>query len=141
MEKYQKQCQKCGRVLPETMFHRKNKSADGLQDWCKECKKENSRRNYKRNQVLKNKIKTELEVKIKNKLEGKLRKELKEEIKDEMRTKLRAKKRVVTQKQYSLFGKIFKLFKRKRNNEFKIPLNNVISIEHKKDKLVVIYKK
>lgn len=138
MEKYEKQCHKCKRVLPASMFYKRNESADGLQEWCKDCKAESAKRNYKRNQALKNKIKNDLEIKIKNKLEGQLRAELKKEVRSEMRAELRIKR---GRKPSSFFGKMFKFFSKKRNSTFKIPLNNVVSIEHKKDKLVVVYKK
>ena len=82
MEKYEKQCHKCKRVLPASMFYKRKESADGLQEWCKRGRKPSS-----------------------------------------------------------FFGKMFKFFSKKRNSTFKIPLNNVVSIEHKKDKLVVVYKK
>lgn len=34
-----KKCRKCGRELPASEFYVKKGAADGLQAWCKECRK------------------------------------------------------------------------------------------------------
>ena len=41
-----KRCPKCKQLLPVVFFNKSTKNDDGLQRWCKSCKKENSRKNY-----------------------------------------------------------------------------------------------
>src|SRR6187399_2046887 len=38
-----KTCKKCGQPKPLTEFHRQAKNPDGLQYWCKECKRQENR--------------------------------------------------------------------------------------------------
>ena len=44
-----KKCRKCGRELPLNEFYLKRAAPDGLQPWCKKCKKERVRTNYTNN--------------------------------------------------------------------------------------------
>lgn len=41
-----KKCIKCGRELPEEMFAKCSTTKDGLQSYCKDCKKEVAKRRY-----------------------------------------------------------------------------------------------
>jgi 5-methylcytosine-specific restriction endonuclease McrA len=38
-----KTCKKCGQVKPLTEYHRQAKNPDGLQYWCKDCKRQENR--------------------------------------------------------------------------------------------------
>lgn len=40
-----KKCSKCKELLPVAFFSKKTKSADGLQEWCKNCQSDNSKYN------------------------------------------------------------------------------------------------
>ncbi len=43
-----KQCTKCKKWKDESKFHEERKSEDGLQRWCKECRRRYDRKYYKR---------------------------------------------------------------------------------------------
>jgi len=47
-----KECKKCGRVLPIDNFHKKTKSADGHQDYCKDCARESVYKAMARKKVM-----------------------------------------------------------------------------------------
>jgi 5-methylcytosine-specific restriction endonuclease McrA len=38
-----KVCRKCGEIKPLSEFHKQRKNPDGLQYWCKDCKRQNTR--------------------------------------------------------------------------------------------------
>jgi len=44
-----KQCSRCKQLLPESMFSKQKVSKDGLNYWCKECRKEYDKKYYQEN--------------------------------------------------------------------------------------------
>lgn len=42
-----KRCTKCGETKPRTEFYRSNQALDGLESWCKECRRQASRERYR----------------------------------------------------------------------------------------------
>ena len=47
-----KRCSKCGEVKPLTEFHKNRSARDGLDHWCKSCKKESMREYCEKNREL-----------------------------------------------------------------------------------------
>ena len=46
-----KKCSKCGEILPESMFHKRSRSKDGLSYQCKDCVKRRQQKYYQRNRL------------------------------------------------------------------------------------------
>lgn len=131
----EKVCGKCKRTLPVSMFHRKNDSSDGFQDWCKECKAKSSKKIYA--------LRKKAISKEKEKLKAKIKRQLQKEIRHELETTKEQTSLYVSPNFFCRVVNFIKKRKQEKNQEYtiKIPCNKILSISTINEELNVRYKK
>ena len=116
-----KLCSKCKLNKPQEEFNKRKRTKDGLDCYCKECKKEIDKKNY---EIHKEKLKLKRREYYKNNKEKVLASDKKYKDNNKEKTKIRRKKYYEANRE--------KILKQKQNDKERIRIRNTIYVRNKR---------